>query len=67
MSLFDGAIINTPETLFEGRVCTQYHTLDRTLLCIEVKLDLGAGKFRDSIEQIITGLEGMVLNPKPDE
>ena len=66
-------MINTPETLFEGRVCTkgrikyQYRTLGgTTLLCIEVKLDLGAGRFTDAMGQVIAELEGITPHSKVD-
>jgi hypothetical protein len=70
VALFSGIVLNTPETILEGRIATkgrieyQFQTYGGvTILFIEVKLEIGGLAERlDCVAQVIAECDGMVQN-----
>jgi hypothetical protein len=70
VALFSGIVLNTLETILEGRIATngrieyQFQTYGGvTILFIEVKLEIeGLAERLDCVAQVITECDGMVQN-----
>ena len=70
MALFSGIVLNSPETILEGRITTkgrieyQFQTYGGvTVVFIEVKLETGGFAERlNCVAQVIAECDGMVQN-----